>query len=263
MAVTTKSTTTVSTKKRNYRKKKNVVPKATKKYVKAAIHKQIENKTQQYIGNLNLTNYADSTSMNAIPLTPYSGGISIMQGDGQSDRSANKIKIMKLSIHFMITPNPYNGLLNPAPKPLLIRVFIGYAKSNPVVTPTDFTNFYQIGNTSTAPTNFITDMFRPVNKDKFVCKSILLKLGCAEYSGSGFSAGAQYFANNDFKFNIYKKISLTKYINKTVIYNDTTAIPTTRGLFMWYQVVAADNTIVSGAIQGQLNYVLNCEYEDA
>lgn len=255
----TSKTTTIKTTKNKQKK----VAKATKKYVKQEIHKTIENKTVQFVGGLNLTNYADSASLNATLLTPYTAYLSIAQGTGQGERTGNKIKIMKLSLYFMMNPNPYTGLLNNAPKPLLIRLFIGYERTSPTVTPTNFSQLFQFGNASQAPNNFIVDMFRPINKDKFVCKSFLIKLGNADYTGTVASATYQYYSNNDFKLNVFKKINLMKYINKTVTYNDTTANPTSRGLWMWYQVVNCDNTPITGTIPGQINYVLSCEYEDA
>lgn len=236
-----------------------------KTYVQRAIHKQVENKAIQYNGSFTMVNYADDNTMRGFALSPGTT-IAIPQGTGAGDRTGNRIKIMKATLNYWMVPAAHNGLLNPAPKPLLVRLWIGYSKTNPTLIPpaSDQAVLFQSGDTASPPNGFIPDILRKVNKDKFVIfRDIKHKLGYAEMSGTGFIAGSQYFANNDFKYNIMKTIDITKYLINTVSYNDTTAIPTSRGLFCWVQIVYADNNVTTGAIPANFAYFVDITYEDA
>lgn len=261
MAKTTKKTV-VPRKRRGGRKKVTEVVKA---YVAKAIHSQIENKSIQYNAGINLTNYADGATMNGFPLTPGLT-MNIIQGVGAADRTGNRIKIMKAVLNYWMVPTAYNVLINPNPKPLMIRIFIGYSKINPTIIPpaADTALFFQNGDAASAPNGFIADILRKVNKDKYVIfRDIKHKLGYEAATGTGAVAGSQYYGNNDFKYNILKKIDVTKYMPKTVIYNDTTSVPTSRGLFCWIQIVNADNTATTGYLPVAFNYFVDLTYEDA
>ncbi|AJD07513.1 putative capsid protein [Odonata-associated circular virus-16] len=254
----------VSVKRRVPRTRKGVtVP--VKKYVQKAIHRQIENKCVQFNGAFTMVNYADDNTMRGFALSPGTS-ISIAQGTGSADRTGNRIKIIKGKLVYWMVPTAYNGLLNPQPKPLMVRLWIGYSKTNPTLIPPagDQAVLFQNGNTASPPNGFINDMLRSVNKDKFVIfRDIKHKLGYESITGTGFVAGSQYFANNDFKFNIMRTIDITKYLINNVIYNDTTAIPTSRGLFCWVQIVYADNNVTTGTIPANFNYFVDLTYEDA
>lgn len=263
MALSRKSKKSVVVKKRRTGRKK--VTKAIKTYVSKAIHSQIENKSIQYNNGITVINYNDDATMRGFPLAPGLT-MNIAQGTGAADRTGNRIKIMKAVLNYWIVPTAYSGLLNPTPKPVMIRIWIGYSKVNPTIIPpaADTALLFQNGDAASAPNGFIADMLRNVNKDKFVIfRDIKHKLGYASATGTGFIAGSEYFANNDFKFNILKKIDVTKYMPKTIIYNDTTSVPTSRGLFCWMQVVNADNTVTSGTIPANFNYFIDLTYEDA
>jgi len=235
-----------------------------KTYVQRAIHKQIENKTIQYNAGFTMVNYADDNTMRGFALSPGTS-IAIPQGDGQGARTGNRIRIMKARLVYWMVPSAYNGLLNPQPKPLMIRLWIGYSKTNPTLIPTagDQAVLFQNGDSASAPNGFISDILRSVNKDKFIIfRDIKHKLGYESITGSGATAGSQYFSNNDFKYNIMKSIDITKYLIQNVTYNDTTTIPTTRGLFCWVQIVYADNTVTTGTIPANFNYFVELTYED-
>jgi len=235
-----------------------------KTYVQRAIHRNVENKSIQYNGGFTMVNYADDNTMRGFALSPGTT-IAIAQGDGAGDRTGNRIKIMKARLVYWMVPAAYNGLLNPQPKPLLVRLWIGYSKTNPTLIPPagDQATLFQNGNAAAAPNGFINDILRSVNKDKFVIfRDIKHKLGNADLTGTGFTAGSQYYSNNDFKYNIMKSIDITKYLINTVSYNDTTAIPTSRGLFCWVQIVYADNTVTTGVIPANFNYFVDITFED-
>ena len=253
-----------SIKRKGSRTRKSVtVP--VKKYVQKAIHAQIENKAIQYNGGFTLQNYADLPQMNAFALSPGLS-IPIPQGVGAADRSGNRIKIQKAKLVYWMVPSAYNALLNPTPKPLLVRMWIGYSKTSPTLIPlaVDMALLFQNGNASAPPNNFINDYLRTVNRDKFVIfRDIKHKLGYEAATGSGAVAGSQYFGNNDFHYNISRTVDITKYLINNVIYNDATSTPTTRGLFCWIQVINADNTVTTGTIPASFNYFIDLVFEDA
>lgn len=259
-----KSTRRPVSKKRATTKPKSVsLP--VKRYVNTIIHKAIENKSIQYNSGFTMVPYADDNFMRCFSLSPGTT-LSIVQGTGSGDRTGNRIKIVKAQLCYWIVPAAYSGLLNPTPRPCNIRVFIGYSKTNPTIIPpaADTAQLYQFGDSAQAPNGFMSDILRSVNKDKYVIfRDLKHKIGYSAASGTGFVAGSEYFANNDFKFNIMKKIDITKYLISNVIYNDATAIPTSRGLFCWTQIVGADNTSVAGTIPANFNYFVELKYEDA
>lgn len=260
-----KSYSKVSSKKRASFKKqmpRKKVSLAVKKYVNRTIKTNIENKTLQYGTGFAISNYFNDTSLNSQWLSP-GNTIQILQGTGQGQRTANRVKIVKATLNYTISPNGYDGLLNPQPRPLVLKMWIGYFKPDPVNKPVDFTQLFQSGNTAVAPSNFMIDMLRPVNKDRFVIfKTITHKIGYSSVNGTGAQPVVEYYNNNDFKFLIMKKINITKYMIQNVIYQDNVAIPSTRGLFMWFQIVGADNTNLNNVISASINYFVDIIYED-
>lgn len=254
-----------SNKKKAANKSKSIVSAPVKSYVDKMLKTNVENKSVQFNGGFTLANYGDDTQMRGFALSPGTS-IAITQGTGAGNRVGNRIKIIKGVLNYWIVPAPYSGLLNPAPKPLMVRVWIGYSKTNPTIIPpaADTAVFFQNGSSTSPPNNFIADILRAPNKDKYVIFSDKRhKLGNADITGTGFTAGNQYFSNNDFKYNILRKVDITKYLIQNIKFDDTTAIPTTRGLFCWLQIVYADNTVTTGQIPGNFNYFVDLTFEDA
>lgn len=234
-----------------------------KKYVERRIRANIENKTLQYGYGFAISNYFDDTSLNSQWLSP-GPTLQILQGSGQGQRNANRVRIVKATLTYTISPNGYDGLLNPQPRPIVLKIWIGYFKPDPINKPIDFTQFFQSGNTAVPPNNFMIDMLRTVNKDRFVIfKTITHKIGYSSVNGTGAQPIVQYYNNNDFKFLIMRKINITKYLIQNVVYQDNNFIPSTRGLFMWMQLVGADNTSLNNVIAASINYFVDLEYEDA
>lgn len=254
-----------SNKKRTVNRSKAIVSAPVKSYVNKLLKNSVENKSIQYNGGFIMANYADDNQMRAFALSPGTT-IPLNQGSGAGNRLGNRIKIVKATLNYWMVPAPYSGLLNPVPKPLMIRVWIGYSKTNPTLLPTaaDMAVFFQNGSVANPPNNFIADMLRAVNKDKFVIFSDRKhKLGNADITGTGFTAGNQYYSNNDFKYNIMRKVDITNYIINNIKFDDSTVIPTTRGLFCWCQIVYADNTATTGQSPANFNYFVDLVFEDA
>jgi len=266
-------------KKRNYRKRASKTRKSAvgrrgsavsagvKKYVKNQIHKNIENKSQTVNFSEDFGNFLQSTTMHAYPMTPYSGYMSIGAGVLQNNRIGNQIRTVKVMLNYVLRPNPYSALSNAGPAPVEVEMFLGHLKQFPSTLPTltDFNNFYQVGNTSVAPTGNLNDLAQTVNKDYFVIKKNWRhKIGYANNAGTGANVAYQTFANNDFKLNIVKKLNITKMCPQLVQFNDSSPTATSRGLFLWYQgVSSAGNILANTQTPVHIDFWLEYVYEDA
>lgn len=256
-----------STKKRVAGKRKSSVSVGVKKYVKRELHKNIENKVQNVNYSHDFGCFLNSTSMNAYPITPYTGYLQIGHGVLQNNRVGNQIRTAKVMLNYVLRPNPYSAVSNAGPAPVEVEMFLGYLKQFPSNLPTagDFNNFYQVGNTSVAPTGNLNDLASSVNKDYFVIKKQWRhKIGYANNAGTGSNVAYQTFANNDFKLNIIKKLNITSHVPKLIQFNDASPTATSRGLFFWYQgVSSAGNILASTQTPIHIDFWIDFSYEDA
>jgi len=248
---------------------KNVTP-AVKQYVKKQIDANIEDSSFQYLNtgaNIYPSNAGASFNNSAIPLSPYSTFIQIGQGTGGGTRDKNEIKIKKAVLTGIIHPTAYDATLNNSPAPVEVIMWLLYDKTNPTQVPIMGTNdFLQNGPSSLKLQNTLTDLIYPVNEDRWCIKAKrTFKLGFSAYENvTGGNAPAQYFSNNDFKFNCKFKIDYTKHLVKHVKFNDTINTPSTRGLFWVITYVdALGRVIAANQIMAQMEYVIDIKYEDA
>ena len=200
-----RGTGTVGTKGKTRKVKRNTTRKVSvsapvKAYVKNAIHRQIENKSFQIQWSQNLGSFNNSNTLYAFPLTPYSGGLNILQGVTQSTRVGNKIRPRKLMWDFILSNRRYDAANNPSPQPMEIQLLICSLKqaSGELPTSTDVANLYQLNASSIPPTGNIVDLTQQLNTDLFsIHKVYNFKLGYATSSGTGTIPDFQGFANND------------------------------------------------------------------
>lgn len=263
-------------KKRLYRKakrafkRKPIIRKAmVSKIVKREIAKNVENKTVQYLGTSHdiLPSSSPGFDGQILPITPNAGYLVISQGAGQGGRIGNRIKIKNLKISGVVFPLQYNATTNPTPAPVQIKFWFFYDKEEPqtVPTPSAAGDFFQFGNSSITFQNELFDHSMPINTDRYrVLTTRTVKLGYAQYTGTGALPQQGNLANNDFKLNCRLNVNLTKYCVKNVVYRDTASTPTTRGIYMMAQPVYANGApIASTAIPARLEYMMTCVYEDA
>lgn len=260
---------------RRYRKRskakmsrKPKVSLAVKRYVKSTLHKNIENKLYEIQWSQNLGGYSSSATMYAFPLTPYTGGINIAQGVTQGARIGNIIKLRKLVWNFCVSPNTYNATSNPSPQPCYVEVFICSLKGENGVIPnsTDITSFFQLNNNAVPPSGSLYDLTQQVNNDYFIChKRMRIKIGFANYGGTGTNAGLQSFSNNDYSLTVLKKLNVTKYCPKTITFPDATATPSSRCVFALINVMPSiGNTAFSAGVTPiRIDGQIHMEYEDA
>nr|QGF19384.1 hypothetical protein [Antarctic circular DNA molecule] len=253
-------------KKKTYRKT-NVS--SVKRIVKAALARNIEHKTIQQF-NLNQLLRPSNAALfpdQVIPLGPNNTTMALTQGVSQSQRVGNAIKIKSLIFKGTLVPSAYNVSTNTQPSPTQVKMFIFYDRINPTVIPSPSTDFFQNGQSQLGLQNDLVDMWLPVNTDKYrVLTTRTFKLGNAQIDGNGSQLDFQGFSNNDFKLNCNFSINLTKYMIKTVKFNDNvnSNMPTTRGLYcMWILCSASGNAIPSSQSPCHVQYMQSLVYEDA
>jgi len=256
-----------SIKKRVFRRKTTLKKVSLNKIIDRRIAVKTENKSVQYWN----TGFGIVPSINAgwsasqIPMSPYPSYLTINQSVGAGGRVGNQINIKKLTFSGNIYQLPYNQTSNPTPFPMHVKFWFYYDKTDPNIIPAPATDFLQNGSSSRGMFNDLVDLWAPVNTDKYrVLLTKQFKIGYAQNTGTGSVVAQAYGANNDYKYNQQFKIDLTKYIVKNIKFNDNTAQPSARGLFLLMTVVQANGTPYSNTvIPAQMQYVLNCEYEDA
>ena len=243
------------------------VPLAIKQYVNRAIHVDQENKTMtvNYAGLFG--NSTANPSLYSYPITPYTGYLTIPQGVGQNQRIGNEIKIRKVFLRYVLRPQGYNVDNNPFPAPCQIDMYLGRTRICPGDQPiaADFNNLFQSGSASLAPVGSLNDLVSNPNTDYFTIKKRWShKLGYANYQGTGAINANQYFANNDFKLNVVKKLDITKLCPKTLKFNDTLNTVQGPGLFFWYQAVNAGGGVNgSTVLPAHITFWIDIQYEDA
>lgn len=246
-----------------------VVSKAVKKYVKQTIHKNIENKCIQYSQAYGFGgNPVTYPTLSFRRLTPGATSYTIQQGLGQGDRIANKIRVVKAIFRYILLPISYDLILNPNPKPQEIQLFFCNLKGNQRTDPAAGTVglLFQNGNSFAGPSGLLGDMLRPINTDVWnVKKRVTHKVGYAAAEGTGQIAGSQYFANNDFKFNVKRSIDITSMMPKIINWSeDSITNPYSNALYLMCYSVNADNTsqLQDTQVAG-ITFWLDLTYEDA
>jgi len=264
-------------KKRSVARTTNV--RRIKQLVKAEIARNIEDKTYTYSTSsstpvamymYHANNLANWDANNVIPISPYGSWVDITQGVTQGTRVGNKIKVKKAILTLAMIPRQYDATVNPAPTPLDVQLFIvndkeGNTKAQ-ITTDID-AGFFNYGASDLPPSGTWLDMMYEVNKAFFTLKKrMTLKLGYANYGGTGTSAGQQSYANNDYKYSHIKKIDITKFVAKNVVYNDTDSVPTSQSTFLVLNPTFANGSVqysTNGQHPAVFSYSISYYYEDA
>lgn len=258
---------TVFVKKRRNYKKKSTVSATVKNYVKKTIAKDIENKSLQINSGASFGSYTGSLNFNAYPLLPYTGYWTLGQGVGAGARVGNRVTLRKLMLNYVLRPMPYDATTNPNPLPCEVLLYLGYVKNNPSILPdnTDFDYFFQSGSSSLPPHGSLRDSIAVPNKDYWVIKKRWShKIGYANNNGTGGVPAQQYHANNDFKYNVVKRLNITKHAPKMLTFNDGVGGVTTRNLFLMFEAVSANGAIIGAPYRTcNIDFWIDFEYDDA
>lgn len=263
-------------KKRSYKKKRTTrrtrYPryKAIKAVVRRAIDKNLEVKCAQYYNDGKFLQAVASASFpdNVIELGVDGVNITVPQGTGQGNRIGNRVRTKRLRFKGTLIPLPYSVVSNTTPKPIQMKCWIFYDKTDPVAVPDPRTNFFQNGNSVRAIQGQLTDFWAPINTERYaVLATKTFKLGFSLSAttaapSSAIPAAAQ--PNNDFKLNCNFSFDLTKHYPKIVRFADGSNTPTTRGLFALFVYAPADGTqVVADQIMVGLEYMLDYKFTDA
>lgn len=251
--------------KRVVGKRKSSVSVSVKKYVKRELHKNVENKLVVDSSTIDFAAYLANIDLAVRAISPTPSTLAIPQGVGQGERIGSTIRTRRLILKYIIHPNPKDDATQPQPLPQDVCVWIGFLKNNRMKQPdlSDYSNFFQNGSATQAPTSTLYDMMLPENLDIFhICKKIRHKIGNSVYTDFQGIKASNYYANNDYKLNVFRTIDCTKYINKVLKFNDSSVNPDT-GLYMWMTSVNADGTTSYQDKVVRMSYTLRYEYEDA
>lgn len=245
--------------------KRSTVSTSVRKYVKKQIHKNIENK-QSFVNNqIAFGSALESPDLNFAPILWYSGFHTLGLGVTDGARISNQVRIRKVMLKYVIVPLPYDAGTNTAPQPVHVQLFLGRVKQAKSVLPTstDVGLLFNAGSTSYAPSGGLIDLNSDINTGYWDIKKVWQhKLG---YSiDKNISTTYQEYANNDFKYNVVKKMDITQYVQKMVQFNDSTSSVQNGNLFFGYQAVSATGN-ATGATQllCRMNYSVTITYEDA
>lgn len=248
-------------------RKSSAVSSSVKSYVKKAISMNIENKCVQINGGSSFGNVRESPDFNVYPMCPLSGYWTVGQGVGQGSRIGNIIKTKKVYLNYVIRPNPYDVTVNPSCRPCEVQLMLGYVKNTPCFAPVpgDIDVLFNNGSSTVAPVGTLKDLISVVNTDYWTIKKRWThKIGYSSAEGTGGNVANQFFANNDFKLNVVRRMDITKYVPVTHAFNDGSQTTNTRGLFLMYYAVAADNfNFTATQLPANIEFWVDFHYEDA
>lgn len=255
--------------RRPYKKRSNKkrVSKSVKKYVKKEINRNIEDKVVSINQTLAFGNISESPDLNLYPVLPYSGYTSISQGVTAGARLGNRCKVMKVILKYVLFSKGYDVTTNPIPTCCEVQMFLLNLKQATGVLPTStqLAGLVQLGASSTALTGSLADIAtNSWNKDVFNVKAWTHKVGFSQATGTGGSATQQYFANNDFKLNVVRKMDITKMVASQMRFDDNGSTHLGKNVFFGFQAVSSLGGIFSPTVLPmQIQYWIDIIYQDA
>lgn len=240
---------------------KKRIPLRFKRYVKRAIHRNMENKCRiNYAANQPITT-GDSTTM-TYPLINAVG-----QNTSDDTRIGNSIRIVKGIYKGCVNLLPYNATTNPQPLPCWVKIWVVRDLKNAgqlsTMDSAAFGRFFRGNGTALGFQSNVLDTTLEVNKDSFrVLYSKMFKLGNSySYSGGSPTNGASYFDNSPsakhFSFN------WGKWVKKQVKFDDNASYAQNANLYIVYQCIACEGSSSSGKQLVEFHYTNTMEYEDA
>lgn len=242
--------------------KKTSVSKSVKKYVKNAIHSNIENKKYTIYG----TNIALPSAVTGV-YTPYGLYCNpiLSNGTGQAARIGNVVKIARANLTGFLNVLPTNASTNPLAAPVLVRMFIlrNKIENTSSLTGMNLNDFFESGSGSVGFQGNLLDMVFKVNSEVWtVYKTKTFKIGA---SSSGLQTSSSGYFDDSPMIRRFS-FDLTKYLTRTQKYNDTATTPTNNNLWVFFQVVRADGVSASATTlqsMAEMHYNIEVQYEDA
>lgn len=238
-------------KKKIFRRKR-VIPKVIKRYVKSQIHSNIENKEYcSYANNTSITNSGATGGFNYLALIP-----DISQGTTEQTRIGNQVKPVSLNLRMNIQNKVYNATTNPSYHNTYRVLIISFRKQNAFTTADITNNLFNVGSSSVGWQGTLLDAMLPVNTTIFkVHYDRVVSL----------SSPVDANVNDARPFQKSLSFYLKNCLPKTIKYNDAVGTPTNCNLYMIMTAVASDGSTgsVSATAMGSFSYVSRFIYEDA
>lgn len=242
-------------------KKGSAVSARVRRYVKKAIHRQLENKERcSYAINTTITSSDSITG--TYPLLLSTG-----VGTNEEQRVGNQIKIVKGTLDFCINLLPYNATTNPNPVPVWVRVMVVRDLVNMAQTvnlnTTVYNNIFRAGATTYSFGGNPLDIVSKPNKDYVrVLYNKIFKLGNSySYTGGSPTNGASYFDNSPSAKRVI--INWAKWARKQIKFSDGLNYPSNDNLYLIIQPVNADGSNCSGKSLCEWHYTNVMQFEDA
>lgn len=234
------------------------VPKNIQRYVKMAMHRNIENKRFVFYASNPILAGSSTAVPYALALLP-----SMSQGTGKAQRIGNEITIRSAKVSGQVWLNGYNATTNPIPAPIVVKMWVVACKvANPPAINTIATwgNFFDTGNSAVGFQGNLLDTCLPVNNDFWtVYATRQFTLGTTA-TNTLLSTGV-VFDNNQFSRPF--SIDFSKVFKK-IKYNDGVAnTPTNHNLYLVVQTVPAGNTSAEAHTICSITNVVDINYEDA
>ena len=236
---------------------------AVKKYVNRSLNKTIENKFDY--------NTATSDISNQLASSPYFQPLNwqTTQGTGQGNRIGNRLTVKNAVLTGSLNMKDYNAYSNSRQLDQLVTIVVFklrtyLAGTNPTYSNT-FSKMFQMGNSSAPLANTPLDHIRKFNKDIFQIKAVRrFKMG---YSGAiingASGTGTQPVPNNDFNYQRFFKIPLTKFYKKTQIFDEGGAVDARNdNLFFMVYCAPADGSVFTSTPLS-LTWDWEAQFEDA
>lgn len=257
--------------KGNYGRKKVIkkppkVSKSVKTYVDRKISSKIEDKKDWNQGG-NIAVY------NIVAGAPFLQTLNWQTGQqisgsyaNQGTRVGNQIHVKKALLKCSLVMRAYDSVSNPFIKDQLVTLYVfklrQYANGTNPTYATYFSKMFQQGNSVNTLTNTPTDHILPFNTDLCMIKAVRrFKMGFA--TQSTFTQPAQQ-PNNDFSYQKFITVDLTKFYKKMQRWNDGTTDANNDNLFFAIFAAPADNSAtVSGVSPIILNWFWDATFEDA
>jgi len=229
--------------------------------IKRVINNQLETKITTWdwaLTPLCLQSTTGTLSNNYIVCNPSNASVNgynaPARGTGSGQMIGDRIEVKSAVMRFSFVINPYNATTNPQPKPMLIRMYFFRYKKSP---QNDLTtakicgsgvnaDVFELGSSDIGFIGDIEDLNQIMNKDSYTfLAQRTFKLGNS-IPASGASPGAPVYSysNNEFKYSILGKMSLTKFFPKKCNRDDS-GVWQDNYLFCLIQVVNAEGSIMS------------------
>ena len=220
---------------------KGVTP-AVKKFVNRTLNKAIENKYDYQNTTVDISNVLGSVN-------PYFNNLncSVAQAaPGQGGRIGNRITVKNAILKGSMNMRDYSSLTNSRQLDQMVTIVVFKLRSYLVGTnPTNanfFSRMFQLGSSATGLLNLPIDHIRRYNKDLMQVKAVRhFKLGFSQPTANFGATGTtgNIAPNNDFSYQRFFSIPLTKFYKKTQIFDDDNGAAGARNDNLFFMVFTA------------------------